>query len=195
MKKIFKYIQDHRIYILDTNKLQQKYIKVTPILFAFLMINMFCVMLGFVSSRNIVNTDYMTKEQKVHIINDLDKFSIAEYKQALADLNVKYPRVVYAQALVESNNFKSSIFIENNNSLGMKEAVIRPTINVGTNRGHAIYNSWRDCVIDYALWQSYHIKNIHSEDEYLQLLASIYAEDPNYMLAIKQRLNQFNNAK
>jgi hypothetical protein len=138
MKKIFKYIQDHRIYILDTNKLQQKYIKVTPILFAFLMINMFCVMLGFVSSRNIVNTDYMTKEQKVHIINDLDKFSIAEYKQALTDLNVKYPRVVYAQALVESNNFKSSIFIENNNSLGMKEAVIRPTINVGTNRGHAI---------------------------------------------------------
>lgn len=191
MKKLLNTIRTNRLLLFDTNTLTQRSIKITPIVFAFLLISTLCVLTGFVSSTYMRDVTYLTEEQRIHIINSLDKFSVKAYKQSLIDLNIKYPRVVFAQALIESGNFKSTIFVENNNSLGMREAKIRPSTNIGSNRNHALYNTWRDCVVDYALWQSYHLKNIHSEEEYLQLLGSIYATNPNYIESIRKNLYKF----
>lgn len=193
MKRLFNYFSTHQFILFDKNTLSQRSVRITPIVFAFLLINTLCVLTGFVSSTYMRDVTYLTREQKIHIINSLDKFSVESYKQSLKDLNIKYPRVVFAQALIESGNFKSAIFRENNNSLGMKEAKIRPSTNIGTNRNHAVYNTWRDCVTDYALWQSYHLKNIHSEEEYIQLLGSIYATSPEYVQTIRKNLDKFEN--
>ena len=197
MKRIQQFFREHKFYLLHLDTLSQRHVKVAPIVFAFLLINTLCVFTGFVSSRIIgLDIEKLTTEQKIYIINDLDKFSPTAYKQAMLDLHIKFPRVVFSQAISESKHFSSPVFIENNNSLGMKEATFRPTNNIGTNRNHAKYNTWRDCLVDYALWQSFHLKNIHSEQEYLQLLASAgYAADTNYIALIKSNLDKFDKVK
>ncbi len=76
----------------------------------------------------------------------------------------------------------------------MKVAKIRPTTNTGENRGHATFDTWRDCVVDYAFYQAMYLKDIKTEDQYFQYLRLYYAEDPNYVpklrLIIKQNHNE-----
>ncbi len=61
-------------------------------------------------------------------------------------------KIIIAQAMHESANFTSKIFVENNNCFGMKEAKVRPNLCTGTNRGHATYNTVEDGIIDYYLY-------------------------------------------
>lgn len=97
----------------------------------------------------------------------------------IVELNIKHPDVVLKQAKIESGNFKSKVFLENNNMFGFKKAFKRANTQVDTNRGYAVYDSWQECVIDYALYQTYSAKNLGRE-EYINFLGKHYAEDPNY---------------
>jgi hypothetical protein len=49
-------------------------------------------------------------EEKLTIIRQEDKFTPEKLKEYLEELNVKYPDIVYAQAVIESGNFKSKDF-------------------------------------------------------------------------------------
>lgn len=102
----------------------------------------------------------------------------------IVELNIKHPNVVLKQAKIESGNFKSKVYLENNNMFGFKRAFKRANTQVGTNRGYAVYTSWRECVIDYALYQTYSAKNL-SREEYINFLGKHYAEDPNYKNLIR----------
>ena len=97
----------------------------------------------------------------------------------IIELNIKHPDVVLKQAKIESGNFKSKVFLENNNMFGFKKVFKRANTQVDTNRGYAVYDSWQECVIDYALYQTYSAKNL-SREEYIIFLGKHYAEDPNY---------------
>lgn len=96
--------------------------------------------------------------------------------------------LIYAQAILESARFKSPIFIENNNFLGLKHPSKRPTTSIGSNRGHAKYKNHFDCLTDYFLRQTYFkVKDTNEVDEYLgELLRTKYAEDKSYFAKIKQ---------
>lgn len=97
-------------------------------------------------------------------------FSEIMLKMALYDL-VEHPHIVYAQAILETGNFTSAIFLENNNLFGMKHPRQRETLSLGHNRGHAKYKSWQDSVRDYAKWQEYyksHGYDISNYDIYLK---------------------------
>jgi hypothetical protein len=111
-------------------------------------------------------------------------------RNEIKKLNLKYEDVIIAQYKIESNEGKSHIFKENNNFLGLKEAKLRPTTALGTNLGHAFYSDWRNCLIDYSLWQLSNTRSINSQEEYIQLLGSIYAEDQSYMDKINKLLNK-----
>ena len=63
-------------------------------------------------------------------------------------MRIEHPYIVYAQAMIESNNFQSKIYRENNNMFGMKMPERRATLAIGINKGHAVYRNWRECVID-----------------------------------------------
>ncbi len=102
----------------------------------------------------------------------------------IMELNIKHPNVVLKQAKIESGNFKSKVFKENNNMFGFKKAYKRANTQISVNRGYATYNSWQECIIDYALYQTYSAKNL-SRDEYVEFLGCNYAEDPNYKNLIK----------
>lgn len=114
-------------------------------------------------------------------------------RSEIRKLNLKYEDVIVAQYFIESNGGKSHIFQENNNFLGLKEAKLRPTTALGTNLGHAIYDNWKSCLIDYSFWQLSNIRGINSQEEYVQLLGAIYAEDPSYMDKITKIISKKSN--
>lgn len=119
------------------------------------------------------------------LIDESDPFSEEKFMAYLKELNIKFPKIVYAQAVLETGNFQSEVFKANNNMFGMKEASVRISTNHGTNLNHAVYNHWREAVLDYALYQASYLSNLHSEEEYYTFLGQHYAEDQTYVSKVK----------
>ena len=118
--------------------------------------------------------------------NQFNLFSKENMMRLMYNLKIAHPDIVMAQAIIESGNFKSNIFKENNNLFGMKMPEYRKTTAIGINRGAAVYRNWRESVIDYALWQGKRAR-YSTTNQYLRRLRS-YATDPNYIKKIKQRI-------
>lgn len=121
-----------------------------------------------------------------HVENIEGDFSEEKFRYFLDKMSVSYPDIVYAQALLETGHFSSSIFVENNNLFGMKKAYRRPTTCIAVKNGHAQYETWQDSVIDYLIYQRIYLKQVKTEDEYLSYLANYYAEDPLYADKIRK---------
>lgn len=102
-------------------------------------------------------------------------------------IRVQHPLVVTAQAILETGNFTSKVFKENNNLYGMTLAKSRPTLAIGVKNGYAVYRTWQESAIDYALWQSAFARNLSEEDYYL-ILKRLYAEDKEYVNKVKNVL-------
>jgi uncharacterized FlgJ-related protein len=124
-------------------------------------------------------------ERIVNVYLNEPKFSEERLIAKLKQLNVRYPHIALAQARIESGNYRSTIFLENNNMFGMKCARRRPTTHQGELHGHAYFQTWEDCVLDYAFFQTTYMKHITSKKEYFQYLADNYAEDPEYTDKLK----------
>lgn len=133
-----------------------------------------------------------TEMEKMVLIKDADVFSKDKLVEMLKNLNVKYPHIVLAQSMIETGNWKSKIFLENQNLFGMREAKSRITTALGTQHNHAFYEHWRESVYDYAFYQSRYLHNLKSENEYYQYLSANYAENPNYISAIKSLIEKEN---
>lgn len=101
-------------------------------------------------------------------------------KHYIDSLNISHPTIVLKQAKIESGNFNSFVFIQNNNMFGMRLAKTRPTVAIGERYGYAIYENWQQSVVDYALLQAWSYRQL-SRNEYLNKLGRSYAEDPNYV--------------
>jgi hypothetical protein len=107
-------------------------------------------------------------------------------KKEINRLNFKYPHIILAQAKLESGNFSSNIFKENHNLFGLKVAKLRCTTALGENLNHSIYKNWQSSVQDRAMWEIQNCKNIHSEEEYYQLLDAMYSETNDYSQMLKK---------
>ena len=141
--------------------------------------------LGFRS--NPINEDkYLSQEDKIILVREFNEFSEERLLKKIKELNFKFPHIVMAQAKLESGHFKSTIFLENNNMFGMREAKLRSNLAKGTNRAHAYYDSWQDSLLDYALYYSTYLHKIKTEGEYFEYLKQNYAEDPSYVQRLKQ---------
>ena len=131
----------------------------------------------------------LKKENSAVEIQSVDTIEIVIQDEVLSfikEINVAHPEVVFAQAILESGNFKSQLFIKYNNIFGMKMPEQRPTIAIGkTKSGYAIYKSWKHSVIDYAIYQAYSAKGL-SQEKYIQFLNRVYAEDKDYDRKIKK---------
>ena len=136
----------------------------------------------------------MSYEQKVIIVDEFSNgaFSKEAVVEELKRLNVKYPHIVLAQALIESGHFQSNIFRSNHNLFGMKEAKQRVTTARGTNLGHAYYDNWKESILDYAMFQSAYLRDLKTEDQYLNYLGKNYAEARQYDVAV---MNMVKNEK
>jgi len=151
----------------------------------------FGAMLGLITIFGITsnpnkNTELISPEDKLIIIREANTFSEDKLEKKIYSLNFRFPHIVLAQSKLESGYFKSSIFLENNNLFGMKEAKSRSNLAIGTKRSHAHYENWQDSVLDYALYYSTYLYKIRTEQEYYSYLSQYYAEDPNYIVRLKQ---------
>lgn len=108
----------------------------------------------------------------------------------LVGINNKF--TVISQSILETNTFKSDIFIENNNLFGMKQPSVRPTTATGTNRNHATYEHWTCSVKDYKLWYEYMTRNKTYYNYYSFLTNIGYAEDVQYIGKLKTIKNNLN---
>jgi len=139
-------------------------------------------------TETIVKVSYVTKEPD--IISRYKPFTIDNLKELISQLDIRFPDVVLAQAYLESGNFTSHIFTSNNNMFGMKCARKRLSTHKGELNGHAYFNCWEDCVVDYAYFQSTYACHIRNQKDYLEYLDTYYAEDPNYSNKLKEIMHE-----
>lgn len=182
------------IYYYDKNrvdfyKLSNKNIMLMLLIFIMLISTIFLIgkKLGMDESMSS-----FSDAEKAILIRTTDSFDENKFALMLNELNVKFPHIVFAQAIVETGNWKSRIFIENHNLFGMKEAKTRVTAAIGTQYNHAYYNHWRESVYDYAFYQCRYLYNIRTDADYFEYLKHNYAEDTSYVDKIKSVINDRN---
>lgn len=124
----------------------------------------------------------MPEEQMVFVINKNinSSFSAGQFYNYLKELNVKFPEVVFAQACLETGNFKSKIFRDNHNCFGMKLSGRRPTTTHELENDHALYSNWKESVVDYAFYQAYFLSDLKTKQEYMSFIEANYSETPGY---------------
>lgn len=137
------------------------------------------------------NTGELSYEEKLIVIREYNEFTQEKLLKKIKELNFKFPHIVLAQTIQETGNFKSTIFLENNNLFGMKEAKLRANLAKGTSRGHAYYSSWQESVYDYAMFYNSYLRKINTEGEYYEYLKQNYAEDPEYVERLKSIVKQY----
>lgn len=158
-----------------------------------IILTIFIFLLGSLSQRKMniepIKLDDRYTERNTEDINHENLYS------AIKNSHIKFPRIAFVQAVIESGNFTSPLFRSHNNLFGMRFPLVRETSSVGkSKKGYAIYEDWSDSVHDYLLWQKYFTKGKKmSEEEYLDLLGGIYAEDVSYVSAIKRGIKKFNH--
>lgn len=165
----------------------------------------FSVCLILIAVAVIVALDKSIPNEKPESIKLESPISIQRYEIAdtmsfqdsvlnlLFELRVEHPYIVYSQFKEESGHWSSTIWRENNNMCGMKMPRRRATTALGINKGHAVFSTWRDCVIDYALWQMAYMRGL-TEEQYIEKLASSYAENERYEknIRIHKRITERN---
>jgi len=181
----------------DYERLSHKKVSKTKYLLIFISsIILTNTITALITLKSINNPKIITKlvndETEIMIVDRYNEFSDKKFVNYLIELNIKFPHIVYAQAIKESN-FNSNIWYENNNPFGMKVARSRPTTRIGENRGHAIYRNWRAAVIDYALLQAAFMRKIKTEEQYYEYLGLSYSvENPSeYSNAIRILANKY----
>lgn len=95
--------------------------------------------------------------------------------EALEYYNVQFPQIVYAQALLETGHFTSSVCKKYNNLFGLYNSEIR---------NYYSFEHWSDSVKAYRDFVQYKYKG--NTDYYTFLVNLPYATDPNYIRKIKQ---------
>ncbi len=150
------------------------------------------ITIGALSQVNKYKTGNYTEQEVRVIMSKYNEFSEDKLVSKLKELNFKFPHIVLAQAKLETANFTSKMFNENNNLFGMKQASQRINTAEGTQHGHAYYDTWLESVYDYALYSSTYLHKIKNERDYFDYLSQSYAEDPNYIKSLQNLIEKEN---
>lgn len=99
----------------------------------------------------------------------------------ILEQGLEFPDIVFAQAVLESGNFNSRIAKKNNNLFGMRQPTKRPTTSTGTQYGYATYDSWRESIMDYMLFQQMIFsKHKFTRQSYLRYINKYYSTTKGY---------------
>lgn len=108
------------------------------------------------------------------IIKDMDiKLNDSAITAELVKLGCVLPNVAVAQFKIETGHYRSAICRENKNLAGIRNSA--SPLSIGKNRGHNVYETYRDCLKDYVRVQNKYLKNIDGK----------YAEAKGYINQIK----------
>jgi|DEB0MinimDraft_3_1074331.scaffolds.fasta_scaffold35046_2 hypothetical protein len=174
---IYKFDPNELIYTKDTKRIK------------FAILGLMCLLLITFLAGRYSRIETLDKYEKELVLLNLqqekNKFTEEKLIDLLKELNVKFPYIVLAQAKLETGNFKSNVFKQNNNLFGMKEARVRVKTAKGTNLNHAYYDNWQESVYDYAFYQCRYMSRARTEAEYFAALDASYAEANYYSGTLK----------
>lgn len=166
--------------------------RLSSILFSVVIIIMFFKTLDIDRKVNKIDDIVVIKDTVyLPIKYDVVEFTPEKFYASINESGIKFPKVVMAQAILESGNFKSELFKQNSNPFGMMRPRQRPTTSIDKEQ-YAKYEHWKHSILDYWIWQHSYAKTIKNEEEYLNLLQSIYAEDKNYTKKLKRIMRRLN---
>lgn len=166
--------------------------RLSSILFSIVIIIMFFKTLNIDKKVNKIDDIVVIKDTVyLPIKYDVVEFTPEKFYASINESGIKFPKVVMAQAILESGNFKSELFKQNSNPFGMMRPRQRPTTSIDKEQ-YAKYEHWKHSILDYWIWQHSYAKTIKNEEEYLNLLQSIYAEDKNYTKKLKRIMRRLN---
>lgn len=156
---------------------------------AVILMAMSSLILSIFVGKRVVNKN-VKKDVVINITMkcDEDSLNVDNVKNFIKRCKFENAEIVFAQVMLESGNLKSEVALKNNNLLGMKLPGQRPTTAIGKQNGYAIYTSWKECLLDYLIWQSRYAKGLN-EEQYLGILQSVYASDKNYIKKLKSIIN------
>lgn len=110
-------------------------------------------------------------------ISFLDKSAEEGLLESLNYYNIKHPDIVYAQAILETGNFKSRACIKDNNLFGLYNS---------KTKTYYKFNHWAESVLAYKRYVQYR----YSSGNYYKFLVRInYAEDTRYINKLKKIVN------
>lgn len=114
--------------------------------------------------------------------NDLGLLTKENLWLTIKAMDIMYPEIAFAQAILETGHFKSTNCKEANNLFGMMMPNVRETVAVGKNeRGFAVYETWMHSVQDYALYQEFMMrKRKMTRSQYLSFIDRKYSESRGY---------------
>jgi murein DD-endopeptidase MepM/ murein hydrolase activator NlpD len=92
---------------------------------------------------------------------------------ALKKHGIKFPKIVLAQAILETGNFKSRLCKEQNNLFGLRHS-----------KGYYSFDHWEESVIAYRDWVQY--KHRKGEEYYTFLRRINYASSRNYVYKVRE---------
>jgi uncharacterized FlgJ-related protein len=119
--------------------------------------------------------------------NDLSILNKENLWLTIKAMDIMYPEIAFAQAILETGHFKSNNCKEANNLFGMMMPNVRETVAVRKNeRGFAVYETWIHSVQDYALYQEFMMRNRKmTRSQYLNFIDRKYSESRGYANKLK----------
>lgn len=140
----------------------------------FKIIGLIAVCLLFLGFSSAIKVNTIVERMPVYMEHKEEPCNDETVKAYIKTLNLRFPHIVYQQTILESGHFKSPIFRDLNNLLGMEYTTGRPTLGQNIGQRFARYNSWKESIADYAIWQSYMTREVRNEEEYYYFLDKVY---------------------
>lgn len=125
-----------------------------------------------IESTTVENTDNIEHSAAPAFFSQSPEEGLIE---ALEYYEIQFPEIVYAQALLETGHFSSSVCKNYNNLFGLYNSKIKDYYS---------FEHWSDSVKAYRDFVQYKYKG--NTDYYTFLVNLPYATDPNYIRKIKQ---------
>ena len=125
--------------------------------------------------------------RSIHVKTEVPQFTPEALMKTLKDSGIYFPDIVWSQSALETGNWTSRVYVQNNNLFGMKLAKRRSTTATASKHGYATYTDWVQSVRDYKLWQkSYKIDSNTSREKYYAILNKIYSQNGAYVSHVKK---------
>lgn len=123
-----------------------------------------------------IKVEYTVNEQQPDFFNKLPQEGLME---ALEYYDVKHPKIVQAQAILETGNFTSERCLVDNNLFGLYDS---------KRQRYYSFDHWTEGVVAYLNYIQYRYK---PPDDYYKFLQDIgYAKDPHYINKVKEIVKQ-----
>jgi uncharacterized FlgJ-related protein len=165
-----------KIFYWNKKNLEMKNVSIL-IISIVVVVTLIMIKVGYLYGVSEGKKEEITEKDVILLYQEAENnsFTRKKFYEYLKEVNIKFPKLVFAQAMKECG-FKSPKFKNNNNPFGMKEATQRPNTQSGTENGYAYYTTWKTSITDYALYQAYMgLSRIKTEDAYLA-----YLKEMNY---------------